>query len=167
MDLVIKMRAKPGDKHVGKAVIKMYDSTGADTGGQVLLEAETAETGLTLPPGGFCEITEAKRPVIYDSEQKAAMPVDFTPGDPLHTPTHPDVTLPGQQKLHPDDIAAQRKREEAAQKQVEEDRKKQEEAAKQKQQGYDPSKPATGVAGAPPKGEAADQKAMTPPPVKK
>jgi len=92
MDLIVKMRVKPGDKHVSKATIKMYTAEGADMGGQVLLEGETAETNLTIPPGGECRITEATLPLVYDPVQHAAMPADFTPNDPLTDPNRPVVT---------------------------------------------------------------------------
>lgn len=83
MNLVITMRPATGDQHVTKATIKMYDKDGADVGGQFLLEAETAETQLTVPPGGRCEVKEYERPIVYNPETCGAEYADLTPKDPL------------------------------------------------------------------------------------
>ena len=85
MDIIVKMRVKPGDTHVSKATIKMYDAKGVEMAGQLLLEGETAETNLMIPPGGRCEITEYERPLVYDPAQHAAVPADLTPEDPIES----------------------------------------------------------------------------------
>ena len=156
MDVVIKMRVKQGDKHVSKALIKMYDEDGVQLDGQLLLEGETAETGLTIPEGGYCAISEVRRPIIFDREQKAAMEVDFTPGDPLTQPPHADNTLPGQVQVHEDDIKKQREREQAAVKEA-----KEAEDKRKKDAG------ASGKMGAPPSHEKSDDKHLQAPPLKK
>jgi hypothetical protein len=75
MDFQVKMMPSLGDKEVGKAVIKMYDSDGIALDGQLLLEAETADTRLHMPPGGRMEVTEYDRNETYDTSQFAAVPV--------------------------------------------------------------------------------------------
>ena len=166
MDLVVKMRVKPGDTHVSKALIKMYNEDMTEMDGQLLLEGETAETGLQIPPGGFCTISEVKRPVIYDQEQKAAVPVDFTPGDPLQSPLRPNNTLPGQQQAHPDDIAKFREREEAAVKESKDNEEKRKRDLEAREKQLNPASQPGGVMGARPSHEQADNKALTPPPVR-
>lgn len=161
MDLVIKMRVKPGDKHVDKALIKMYNEDMSEMDGQLLLEGETAETGLQIPPGGFCTISEVKRPVIYDQEQKAALPVDFTPGDPLESPLRPDNTLPGQQQAHPDDIKAFRDREAAAVKEAKDNEEKRKKGLETREAQLNPKM------GAPPSHEKSDDKHLQAPPLRK
>jgi len=83
MDIIVKMRVKPGDTEVSKATINMHDDKGAELPGQLLLEGETAETNLMIPPGGYCVIREYERPLVYDREQHAAVPADLTPEDPI------------------------------------------------------------------------------------
>lgn len=75
MDFIVTMRPNPGDKVVSTAEIRMYDASGMQIEGQFLLEAETAETKLTMPPGGHMEITEHERRTVFDAEQKAAVPI--------------------------------------------------------------------------------------------
>jgi len=74
MDFQVKMMPHP-DKEIEKAVIKMYDSDGIALDGQFLLEAETAETRLHMPPGGRMEVTEYDRNEVYDTAQFATVPV--------------------------------------------------------------------------------------------
>jgi hypothetical protein len=70
----------------------MYDAEGVDVGGQFLLEAETAETQLSMPPGGRCEIVEVVRPtVINPDDPTQAVLGDLTPKDPLKDPHRPVV----------------------------------------------------------------------------
>jgi len=83
MDIIVKMRVKPGDTEVSKATINMHDDKGAELPGQLLLEGETAETNLMIPLGGYCVIREYERPLVYDREQHAAVPADLTPEDPI------------------------------------------------------------------------------------
>ena len=94
MDFQIKMNVKPGDTHVSKATVKVFDAKGAETAKQVVLEGETAETRLTLTPGGRIEVTELERPLVYDPVQKAAVPADLTPEDPLTDPNRPKPGTP-------------------------------------------------------------------------
>jgi len=93
MDFTVKMLPHVGDKTVSKATITVHDANGIQTGGQYVLEGETAETRLTLVPGGEIRIKEAERPLVYDQEQKAAVPMDLTPDDKLSDPNRPK---PGQ-----------------------------------------------------------------------
>ena len=74
MDFQVKMMPNPGDKEVGKAVIKMYDESGIALDGQFLLEAETADTRLHMPPGGRMEVTEYDRNEVYDTAQFSTVP---------------------------------------------------------------------------------------------
>jgi hypothetical protein len=101
MDFEIKMRPQPGDSELSKAVVRTYSAQGGQLSGQIVLEGETAETRLMLQTGGRIEITELNRPLVYDPEQFAAVPVDFTPEDTLTDPNRPkpDNELPEAQKL--------------------------------------------------------------------
>jgi hypothetical protein len=56
------------------------------------LEGETAETNLSIPDGGYCQICEVVRPVVYNPETKGAEYKDLTPEDPLTSPDKPTMT---------------------------------------------------------------------------
>jgi hypothetical protein len=75
MDFIVTMRPHPGDKVVSTAEIRMYDASGMQVEGQFLLEAETAETRLSMPPGGRMEITEHERRNVVDANQTSAVPI--------------------------------------------------------------------------------------------
>lgn len=94
MDFQIKMNMQPGDAKVSKAVVKIFDNKGVDAYHQVILEGETAETKLMLTPGGRIEVSELERPLVYDAEQKAAVPADLTPDDKLSDPNRPKPGTP-------------------------------------------------------------------------
>ena len=83
MDLVISMRVKPGDEEITRASIRMYDKGGVASGEQILLEGETAETQLTVPPEGRCVVEEISGAFVNDGAQKSAVPLGTTEGDPL------------------------------------------------------------------------------------
>ena len=106
MDIIVKMRVKPGDTHVSKATIKMYDAKGVEMAGQLLLEGETAETNLMIPPGGHCEIRETEVPLVYDPVQHAAVPADLTPSDPLKPKPGDPVLTPHGKDKKPEDTKA-------------------------------------------------------------
>ena len=104
MDFQIKMMVKAGDTHVSKATVEVFDGKAASYTKQVILEGETVETMLNVPPGGRIEVKEVERPLVYDAEQKAAVPMDLTPKDPLTDPNRPkpDNTLPGEPAKKPE-----------------------------------------------------------------
>jgi len=101
MDFQVKMMVKPGDTHVSKATVEVFDAKSASFTKQVILEGETVETMLNVPPGGRIEVKELERPLVYDQEQKAAVPMDLTPEDKLSDPNRPKPgqPLPGETAL--------------------------------------------------------------------
>ena len=74
MDFQVKMMPTLGDQEVGKAVIKMYDENGMALDGQFVLEGETADTRLHMPPGGRMEVKEYDKNEVYDTSQHSAVP---------------------------------------------------------------------------------------------
>lgn len=83
MKFKIRLVTTPGDKTVNRAQVRVADATGAFMEGSVILEGETIETEVSLAEGQTIEITELVRPVVYDTDQKAAVPADLTPDDKL------------------------------------------------------------------------------------
>jgi hypothetical protein len=126
MDFVVTMKPHPGDKVVSTAEIRMYDSTGMQVEGQFLLEAETAETRLTMPPGGTMEITEHERREVFDAEQKAAVPIGTAEREAnIDSPNTPQPRTEGEMRKHEEEFAKEHNKEvDAKRKKEEEDHKK-------------------------------------------
>jgi hypothetical protein len=101
MNFVVKMMPDVGDKHVSKATIIMYDANGVQQEGQFLLEAETAETKLTMPPGGRMEVKEHERRDVFDMEQKAAVPIGTAEREVKEAADRPTATPHKDDKMHP------------------------------------------------------------------
>jgi len=113
------MRPQPGDEHVSKAEVRMFDASGMQVEGQFLLEAETAETRLTMPPGGHMEITEHERRDVFDAEQKAAVPIGTAEREAnIDSPNTPQPRDEREQRKHEEEFAKKHNKE------VEEKRKK-------------------------------------------
>ena len=101
MNVRVSRDVKPSVWRLTSPPPSAVDAKSATATQQVILEGETIETRLNVPPGGRIEIKELERPLVYDQEQKAAVPMDLTPEDKLSDPNRPKPgqPLPGETAL--------------------------------------------------------------------
>ena len=83
MQFKIKLVTQPGDKSVERAEVVTVSASGGETSPKIILEGEKIDTDVTLLDGQTIHVRALERPLVYDREQHAAIPMDLTPNDPI------------------------------------------------------------------------------------
>ena len=83
MQFKIKLVPQPGDKSVERAEVVTVSASGGETSPKIILEGEKIDTDVTLLDGQTIHVRALERPLVYDREQHAAIPMDLTPNDPI------------------------------------------------------------------------------------
>ena len=91
MKFKIKLIVNPGDQKVGRAGISVTEG-GVTKHDLIILEGEKVDAEVDIDAGGRIIIDGLDRPVVFDMDQKAAVPLDLTPDDPLADPNRPKPT---------------------------------------------------------------------------
>jgi len=115
MQFKIRLVTKPGDQSIARAGVTKVNTQGVESLDQIVLEGETVETDVTLMEGEKVVIAALPQPMVEDKEQRAAVPMDLTPKDPLAKRAEPPGVAPktpfdtgqqrpstqGEQPVHP------------------------------------------------------------------
>ena len=89
MKFKIKMVPNLGDQQVGRAGIQVMNSLGSAKHDLIILEGEKVDTDIDLASDESIVVKALERPIVYDKDQKAAMPADLTDGDKLEGAPRP------------------------------------------------------------------------------